>query len=453
MSEGKRRGWPPAGPEAARVADSDGGGGTFDPRPATLLLSLSVHLHEREGAFYLEDQACNGLRLWARHFERLIVVIPLDRAPPPPAWVPVAAHVGPELARIEFLTLPVAYRPDRFLRALPAGVAALTPAIRRADYLGFAIGGLMGDWGTVGAVIAHRLGLPFYVWTDRVESEVMRAAIRSAPSWRKRLLARLMHRPMAWMERYVIRRSELGLFHGRETFDAFAPWCRNPQVVHDIHIRKADHIDPARLAEKMAGAGSGPLRICYVGRADPMKGPGDWLDVLEALEREGIDFEATWLGDGSGLAAMRRRVEGGPLAARVRLPGFVRDRGAILEALRGAHLLMFCHKTPESPRCLIEALVSGTPIVGYDSAFPRELIERHGGGRLTPPGEVPALAGAVAGLARDRQELADLIGRAARDGARFDDETVFRHRAELIRTHLRRARPFDADTVAAPAGA
>ncbi|MDX5350278.1 MAG: glycosyltransferase [Paracoccaceae bacterium] len=411
-----------------------------DLRPATLLLYISVPLHERDGALFLEDQACNGLRLWAAHFERLIVVVPLAPGPPPPAWVEVAGAVGPAFERIELLILPEAYRPDRFLRALPGQIPRLRDAIGRADYLGFAIGGLFGDWGAVGAILAHRAGLPFYVWTDRVESEVVRRSIRSQTRWRRRLLARLTHRPMAWLEHYLIRRAALGLFHGKETFDAFAPYCRNPQVVHDIHIRKEDHIPSAMLREKVEHAGEGPLRICYLGRADPMKGPQDWLDVLEAVAKADIPFEAVWLGEGSELSAMRSRVASGPLADRVRLPGFQRDRAAIIAVLRNAHLMLFCHKTPESPRCLIEALVSGTPIVGYESAFPRDLIEANGGGHLSPRDDVLALAKGVIDLATDRAGLADLVARAARDGAQFDDETVFRHRSELIRTHLPRAR-------------
>ena len=39
---------------------------------------------------------------------------------------------------------------------------------------------------------------------------------------------------MAMLERAVIRRATLGLFHGRETYDAYAPHCRAPHVVHDI---------------------------------------------------------------------------------------------------------------------------------------------------------------------------------------------------------------------------
>ena len=60
---------------------------------------------------------------------------------------------------------------------------------------------------------------------------------------------------------------------------------------------------------------------------------------------------------------------------------------------------MFCHKTPESPRNLIEALVSGAPIVGYDSPFPRDLIAAHGGGVLTPLNDVNALVDSLASLA------------------------------------------------------
>lgn len=431
----------------AAVAPADGGMarvegqacGMVDHRPATLLIYISVPFYRSGDVFLLEDQACNGLRLWAENFERLIVVVPVAEGVPPTSWVPVGEAIGAAAERIEFVTLPEAYRPDRFLRALPDAVPRLREAIRRADYLGFAIGGLFGDWGSVGAYLAYRMGLPFYVWTDRVESEVVRVASRSGP-WKRRVQAALTHRPMAWLERYLIRRADLGMFHGRETFETYAPWSRNPQVVHDIHISKADHIAPETLAAKIAALREGPLRICYMGRADRMKGPHDWLDVLEGLERAGVAFEATWLGEGTELEVMRARVATGPLNGRVSLPGFMRDRAAVVETLRAAHLMLFCHKTPESPRCLIEALTSGTPIVGYDSAFPRDLVAGAGGGRLVPRDDVAALTRAVTALAADRGALAGLVQAAAEDGAQFDDVSVFRHRAEIIRAHLPRAR-------------
>lgn len=408
-----------------------------EPRD-TLLIYAPVPLHRRDGALCLEDQACNGLRLWAEHFGRVIALMPLSQAPAPPAWVGLE-RIGPARARIEIVPLPEAWRPGEFLRALPAARRTIRGAIGRADYIGFAIGGLVGDWGSVAAWEAHRMRVPFYVWTDRVESEVLRRTAAQMP-FKRRLRARLEAGPMAWAERALIRRAALGLFHGRETYQTYAPFSRNPQLVHDIHIRREDHIPAADLAAKIAGAAEGPLRIVYAGRAEAMKGTRDWVAVLAALAARGVDFRATWLGDGPDRAAMQARIEAEGLGARVALPGFVNDRAALLAALRAAHLLMFCHLTPESPRVLIEALVSACPLLGYGSAFPADLIAGHGGGELVGLGDQAGLAAAVAGLAQDRARLAGLIGRAARDGAGFDDESVFAHRSELIRAHLPRAR-------------
>jgi colanic acid/amylovoran biosynthesis glycosyltransferase len=404
----------------------------------TLLLSLPVPLHRRDGLLCLEDQACNGLRLWAGHFARLIVLIPESHAPAPPAWVSLD-RIGPALERIELVTLPEAWRPDRFLRALPRALPRIRDAIGRADRMGFAIGGLMGDWGSVAAWAAHRAGKPFYIWTDRVESEVIRRTLPSLP-WRRRLKARLELPLMRWNERALIRRAALGLFHGRETYDTYAPYSRNAHLVHDIHLSRADRIAPTALAAKMARGPRELLGIVYAGRAEAMKGGQDWIATLERLAAAGVAFRATWLGDGPERAGMAARVAAGPLAGRVDLPGFVADRGALLTALRAADVLMFCHLTPESPRILIEALVSGTPIVGYGSAFPADLIAGHGGGVLVPVGDTGALAGAVAALDADRARLGDLVARAARDGEGFDDERVFAHRSELIRRHLPPAR-------------
>ncbi len=401
-----------------------------------LLIYAPVSLHRKEGKLYLEDQNRNGLRLWADNFDLLTVMMPVTDAPMPASWGPLEL-VGPALDRITIVPLPMAYRPDHFLRRLPEVRRLIREQIKQADYMSFAIGGLFGDWGSVSCHEAWRMGRPYAIWTDRVESQVMRRMIGKG-NWRQRIRSRLYHRPMAWLERRLIRRAHLGLFHGNETYQAYAPFCRNPQVVHDIHLSKADHIDPAMLAAKAEAVtnGIGPLKILYVGRADPMKGPFDWLDVLDRLNRGGVDFEAQWLGDGVELERLRALIAEKGLEGRVTMPGFTSDRATILAALRRADIFLFCHKTPESPRCLIEALASGTPIVGYDGAFARDLIQKNDGGILVPLDDVATLADRVAQLAADRNRRADLIRRAAADGAHFDDVTVFRHRSDLIREHL-----------------
>lgn len=95
-------------------------------------------------------------------------------------------------------------------------------------------------------------------------------------------------------------------------------------------------------------------------------------------------------------------------------------------------MLLFCHKTPESARCLIEALVSGCPLVGYDSAYARGLIEAHGGGVFTPPNDPNMLAEQVVMLDRDRPAFARLIAAAAASGQLYDEDSVYAHRARRM---------------------
>ena len=400
-----------------------------------LLIYAPVPLVRTDAGLHLEGQACNGLRLWAEHFDQVVSMNPVTEGPLPDGWIPID-QAGLDMERIRLAPLPMAYRPDQFFRHFRACRDIIRAEIAQADYRSFSIGGLAGDWGSVAAWQCHQMGHPFAIWTDRVESEVVRRTASSSDLWRRRLRARLEHRPMWWWEKFIIRRAALGLFHGKETFDTYAPYCAQPQLVHDIHINKADHIPADELQAKIASAGQGPLNIVYTGRASAMKGPQDWVGVLDRLNAQGVDFRATWLGDGPDLTEMKSLTKAAGLEDKVQFAGFVDDRATVLQHLREAHVFLFCHKTPESPRCLIEALVSAAPIVGYDGSFARDLISAQGGGRLVALDDVAALADAVAELGQDRGTLADLIARAAQDGAPFDDESVYEHRCEIIKTYL-----------------
>ena len=404
-----------------------------------MLIYAPVPLYRDGETLFVEEQASNGIRLWGSNFSRVIVMMPLSRTRPRGSWISVD-QAALDASRIRLIELPSAYRPDVFIRELPHTIPIIRKLIREADYLSFAIGGLFGDWGAVAAIAAYQMGRPYAVWTDRVESEVVRRTSGQG-SLKSRLRARLTHRPMAWLERFVIRRAALGLFHGRETFDAYAPFSPNPHVVHDIHVKKNDHLDAEGVANKIASCSDGPLKIAYAGRLDAMKAPLDWIAALERLARAGIDFRAVWLGDGDLHQSLVNRIEHSGLGDRVRTPGHV-DRDAVLNAMREAHVFLFCHTTPESPRCLIEALLSACPLLGYGSAYAQDLISSQHGGILVPIGDIDGLVVNLTVLAGDRRLLGQLIARAAKDGEPFDDVSAFRHRSELIKTHLPPSRNF-----------
>lgn len=422
------------------------------PRTASqtsLLLYAPVPLYLFEGSLYIEGQAVNGLQLWARYFDWVTVMMPVSAGAPPAGWAPLHSYQQ-ELSRIRIEPLPMASHPGQFLRVLPRALHRIGRLIAEADYLSFAIGGGVGDWGAVSCLVAHHRQRPYAVWTDRVDSKVMpqsqkppRDKAPEQPPWRSRLQGRLYHRPMAWLEKAAIQRADLGLFHGAETFRAYQGLCRNSHLVQDIHVAEADHISDSALVRKAAGvAGKRPLRLIYTGQAEAMSGPTDWITVLERLNGLVVDFNATWIGDGAALPQMQARIQRAGLTECVDFPGFVEDHGAVLQAVLQADIFMFCHKTAETPRCLIEALTCGTPVLGYDCTSARELISGQGGDGLVPCGDTAALAQRIAELDADRDRLARRMINARADGMPFCAALAFAQRAEILRQHLPVGRPL-----------
>ncbi|MBO9582109.1 MAG: glycosyltransferase [Sphingobium sp.] len=396
----------------------------------SLLLVLPLSVYSREGRFYIDSQAANGLQQWLRHFSRLTLGLRLQEGVEPPADTVAIDSLGLG-DRLTLEVFPWVWAPMAHFRAWAAVRRQLDKLIDSHDYLQFAIGGAWGDWSALGAIMAAKRGRKASVWTDRVESEVMRieasrtSAAKRPFKWLNAFLARVL-------ERRAIRCSALGLFHGMDTYRAYSKMGPNPHLVHDIHLKPADRIPDERLAAKVAGAHDGPLKFIYVGRLHPDKGVMDWIETLRLAAELGVDYRASWLGAGPQLEEARAQVAKLGLADRISLPGPEFDRARLLEALRDAHAMLFCHLTPESPRCLIEALVSGTPIIGYRSAYPEDLISQFGGGLLTP--HQPALLSAeLFRLSQDRPALVKLIEGAAWDGHDMNDEAVFAHRADLMK--------------------
>jgi glycosyltransferase involved in cell wall biosynthesis len=401
-----------------------------------MLAVLPVPFLVRDNTVLVEEQARNGLRRWADHFERVVVAAP---AMPEAAaasessfvWKPLEAF--DQDGRLELRCLPWAYERDAFLRSYRKTRALLADLISRSTHLQFAIGGLVGDWAAIAALEADRQKRRYAIHTDRVEHEVLRALAMDAPPL-KRLKVSLISGLTKRYHRHLIARCSLGLWHGLDCYSAYAPWCRESHLIHDIHTNVSDCIDDAALETKARNVASAEfINICYAGRLDPMKAPLDWLRAVAAARDLGAPLRAVWFGDGSLRNQAEQEVKRLKLEGTVELPGFTSDRSALLSALRDSHLMAFTHITPESPRCLLEALISGTPIVGYENRFASDLTAQAGGGTFVPTHHWPDLGRRIAALCGNRSQLADLIIQAGRNGKRFNDSAVFAERSALIK--------------------
>jgi glycosyltransferase involved in cell wall biosynthesis len=412
------------GARQAKRAESEG----------SLLLDLPVPFRRIGGVLHVEAQAHNGIHCWLDNFQRVTICapcVPEALVDPTMSWLPVDDLLG--RGTLTLHALPWGYHPRDHLRHRAQVRGLFRQLVASHEFLCFANLGWAGAWGNIAADEASRMRRPYAVWLDWVLHE-MRPA-RSA-GIAKRCVRAIRDGLEKRSSLGAVRRAALGLFHGRTVYDAYAPISRNPHVVHNVHLRRQDVIARTALAARLERPVA-RVRIGYVGRVHEMKGPLQWIAAMERLSRRHAGrFEATWLGDGPLLEECRREVARRGLADVVFFPGAERDRAKVLEFFRSLDLFAFCHLTQESPRCLIEALMSGVPLVGYDSTYARDLVAVTGGGDFVPAGDVDALADRVANLLTDdAARQAASIGALA-SGERFSADAVFAHRSELIKRHL-----------------
>jgi glycosyltransferase involved in cell wall biosynthesis len=404
-----------------------------------LLFVLPSVLKEVDSEIMIDDDFCENIRVCLETF----------------ATVSVASPVSIEVAdsglrrcrrledllwrdRVNVIALPYAYGLGRFLLSYRDVKRVLKEEIDKADYLIFSPHTLVGDWPMVAASEAIRSGRRYIIEADVVYDKVAIVNSSREKLWKKIVKQNITLPLFRRDHRRCLKNSSLSLLQGQDVYDAYAKFCPNPYKVYHTPVSSNDYITTDQLSSKLNDLDeSRPLRICYVGRAMDMKGPSEWLMTLHDLIQKGVRIDASWLGDGSLLASMKEQVKALNIEAFVKLPGYVENRTEILQALRRADLFLFCHKTPESPRCLVEALASGCPLVGYESGYPKELVAECGGGEFVNLSDWRALANLVKKLNDDRAALGKLIRSAAASGRLYERDATMRYRINLIKQHLR----------------
>ncbi len=212
--------------------------------------------------------------------------------------------------------------------------------------------------------------------------------------------------------------------NGRDRLAALAP---APERVA-LNYHGLDFVRfPAPAKPRPAYDGADPARavtLLSVGRAVEKKGYRDLLQALAQLPAD-LHWRLVHVGGGALREALRAQAARLGLAARIDWRGAL-PQEQVLALYRAADLFVLASRIANDgdrdglPNVLMEAQSQGLACLSTRVSAIPELIEDGSTGVLTPPGDVAALADALARLIRDPQERARLAtAGAARVRAHF----------------------------------
>jgi GT2 family glycosyltransferase len=333
---------------------------------------------------------------------------------------------GPLVAELEARGADVVTCPMPVLRKSvfsPAGAARLVADVVRGFLPALR---LLGGAGR-GGVYVNTTVLPWWLLLGRLARRRVVCHVHEAEWPGPEALHRLMLRPLLAADA-VIANSRFTAEVLTRLVPALAP--RTTVVPNPVSAPTA--VRPAR--ERLEG----PLRLLFVGRLSPRKGPDVAVAALRELVARGVDARLTLAGSTfTGYewfeAELRATIAAAGLEDRVELAGFHAD---VWPLLAHADVVLVPSVLDESfGNAAVEAVLAARPVVVSELPGLREATAGYAGALVAEPGSAVAWADAVEAIAADWPAFRVA---AARDAATARQ----RHGAGPFAELLLRAVPF-----------
>ena len=167
----------------------------------------------------------------------------------------------------------------------------------------------------------------------------------------------------------------------------------------------------------------------FHGRLDPEKGIDTLMDAVEQIKEK--DFKLVLIGKGSDeyTEHLKTTINSKGIAKKIIFAGF---RHPVLPYVAGADFGILASTVREGcPLSPQEYMSQGRPVIVTNNGGQREYVVQEQNGLLVPPGDVKALADAIARMVDD-VALRQRLGQQAK--ADFDDHLNYTHYYDQIKT-------------------
>lgn len=165
------------------------------------------------------------------------------------------------------------------------------------------------------------------------------------------------------------------------------PAARTTFIRNGVDLKE---IDGALALMTPATAADGDIRtLGFIGQLIPRKGVGHLLKAFDILYGRDPVLRLQLVGDGVQRPELESMAAQMPAGKAVEFLGFRADR---LELLSRFTLFVMTSSLEGIPRCMMEAMAVGVPVVAFDIPGVDQLVEHEVTGLLAPYGDVEALA-------------------------------------------------------------
>ena len=189
--------------------------------------------------------------------------------------------------------------------------------------------------------------------------------------------------------------------------------CRTDKVrliMNGVDIDEMDETPPAEMTNP-GGVSIGCI-IGYIGQLIERKDLGTLLGaVKKLLVDDKVEMRLIVIGSGSRRAALEDEASRLGIAANVDFMGFRADAARFLKRF---HLFVLPSLLEGIPRCLMEAMAAGVPVVASDIPGNRQLVSHGETGLLFAPGDPEDLAAKLRHAIGHRREMEEMAAAARR---------------------------------------
>lgn len=171
-------------------------------------------------------------------------------------------------------------------------------------------------------------------------------------------------------------------------------------TVHEgIDVERITHTEPASVHAELWLPAHAPI-VGSIGALVEHKGHRHLIDAAALVVRDVPDARFVVFGEGPLRPALEQQIRHLHLEKHVFLPGF---RADVIAFLKGFDVFVMSSEMEGLGTSILDAMAAGKAVIGTRTGGIPEVVDDGVTGLVVPPGDAPALAGAIAELLRDRE--------------------------------------------------